>query len=583
MKKVKIRDRSFNDIISELKNIGRMAKRYLGAIIIFTVLSLLSTVFGILTSLVSQSLIDFVTNSAQNDAILKFDNIYAIAGAVVAFTVFRIVFGAFNNRISEKIRIKVNTEMTAEIFDEFICSEWEYSSAYSSGDILNRFNADVSSVAGSVLGIFPSFVSKAFQFAAAFAVILYYDATMALIALISIPLSLVCSRFLMKKMHTYARELRKVGSKLMTFNSDALLNMQYLKSFGLVSVFCSKLRKIQREYIKLNLDYNKFSIIVTSVMSFLTQMLTYVCFGWGVYRLWTGAISIGTLVLFIQLYSMLSSSFSSLIGIVPTVINAVAASERLTEIRTLPKDDTLDAPDVIDFFERAKNKAIEVELGGVTFKYKDENECALENISFSGKTGDFIALTGPSGEGKTTILRLLLSLIRPCSGDTSVKCAELGERIALSPSTRRFFSYVPQKNTMFSDTLAENMRLVKPDASDDEIKDALKTACAYDFIMKEKDNIYCRVGDGGTGFSEGQMQRLSIARALLRDAPIVLFDEATSALDIETEKKVLSNLADWGKNKICIFTTHRASVFDVCNKAYSVTDSSCVLTMSKDG
>ena len=129
---------------------------------------------------------------------------------------------------------------------------------------------------------------------------------------------------------------------------------------------------------------------------------------------------------------------------------------------------------------------------------------------------------------------------------------------------------------MFGDTLSANMRMVRPDATDDDICDALRIACAYDFIMKEKDGINCIVGDGGTGFSEGQMQRLSIARALLRNAPVVLFDEATSALDMETEKQVLKNLAEWGKNKICIFTTHRTSVLSVCNKAYTVTECDCI-------
>ena len=209
-------------------------------------------------------------------------------------------------------------------------------------------------------------------------------------------------------------------------------------------------------------------------------------------------------------------------------------------------------------------------------KIKEETENALNSISFECETGDFVALTGASGEGKTTMLRLFLSLIKASEGSCSIFSKDRRDKIELGPSTRKFFSYVPQKNTMFGDTLAANMRMVKPDATDVEIEQALKTACAYDFVMKEKNGIYCHVGDGGTGFSEGQMQRLSIARALLRDAPIVLFDEATSALDIDTEHQVLENLAEWGKNKICIFTTHRSSVFEVCNKAYMVTDTDCI-------
>ena len=572
---MKIRNRTFSEIFAEIKNILSLSRKYAGAIVVFTIMALLSSVFGILASLVSQSVIDFVTKSVTGNNLLQFDNIYSIVGAAIAFTVFRILFSAINSRISEKIRMRINTEMTAQIFDEFICSKWEYTSLFSSGDILNRFNSDISTVSGSVIGIVPTFVAKSFQFLSAFFVVFYYDRIMAFIALITIPVSLIFSRFLVRRMHEYARELKKVNSKMMTFNSDALLNMQQLKSFGLVSVFCIKLRKIQAEYIKISLDYNKFSIFVTSVMSFITQMVTYACFGWGIFRLWQGQISIGTLVLFIELYGMLSGSFSAIVGIIPTLINAVAASERITEIKQLPKDDSLENSDISSFFESAGTNKLSLELKDLSFRYIDEDEYALKNVNFSGETGDFIALTGASGEGKTTILRILLSLVHCQEGSACIRNTESNQTIDIIPATRLYFSYVPQKNTMFSDTLAENMRLVKPDATDDEITEALKIACAYDFVAKERKGIYCKVGDGGTGFSEGQMQRLSIARAVLRNAPVVLFDEATSALDVDTEKKVLENLSEWGKDRICIFTSHRTSVFEVCNKAYIVNGTDC--------
>ena len=576
---LKNKEKRFGEIINELKNIALLTRKYLSSVFVFTIMAVLSVVFGLLSTLVTQSLIDFVTKSNAQNNLLQFDSIGAAVGAAVAFTIFKIIFSAVNSRVAEKIRIRINTEMTADTFDRFICSEWEYTSDFASGDILNRFNSDVSTVASSVIGIVPTAITKMFQFAAALFVILYYDPVMALIALVTIPLSLLCSRFLVKQMHTYAKELKKISSKMMTFNSDALFNMQYLKSFGLVTVFCNKLRKIQSEYIKLSLDYNKFSIIVTSIISFVTQIVTYACFGWGVFRLWSGAISFGTLVLFIQLYSMLSGSFGSIVGIVPTLINSVAASERISEIRNLPEDESLEDDDVSAFYKENSDGHLKLLFDNVSFRYKEETENALSNVSFECQTGDFVALTGPSGEGKTTMLRLMLSLIHPSDGECRIADIRTGEYINIAPSTRKFFSYVPQKNTMFRDTLSANMRMVKADATDDEIIAALKTACAYDFVMKEKAGINCMVGDGGTGFSEGQMQRLSIARALLRNAPIILLDEATSALDVDTEQQVLKNLSEWGKNKICIFTTHRPSVFEVCNKAYIVTDSECVSVM----
>lgn len=575
MGKLRIKNRTVDDIFKELKNIAKLIIQYKSSVAVYTVMALLSTAFGILTSLVSQSLIDFVTMSPASDNILKFNSIYGILGAAVAFAVFGIGFSAVNSRISEKIRIRVNTDMTASLFDKYICSKWEYSSLFASGDVLNRFNSDISTVSSSVIGIIPTLITRSFQLLAAFAVIFYYDRIMALIALVTIPISLIFSRFLVVRMHRYARELKKINSKMMAFNSDALLNIQYLKSFGLVNIFCAKLREIQKEYIDISLDYNKFSIVITSAMSFIAQIVSYACFGWGVYRLWSHAISIGTLVLFVQLYGMLSSSFSSIINVVPTLINSVAASERISEIQNLPKDEELDDPESMAFFEGSKNKKLILEMKDVSFKYIDEDEAALNSANFKAETGDFIALTGPSGEGKTTMLRLFLALLEPNEGEIKIIRKNDGRSLNVSPATRKFFSYVPQKNGMFGDTLAANMRLVKPDATDDEIKSALKISCAYDFVMKEKSGIYCKIGDGGVGFSEGQMQRISIARAVLRDAPIVLLDEATSALDTDTEKQVLMNLSEWCKNKICIFTSHRSSIFEVCNKAYVVSETEC--------
>ncbi len=573
---MKNKDKKMSEIFTELKNIAALSRRYAFSVIVYTVMAVFSIVFGLLSSLVFQSLIDVVTKGDVSLNIFKFDSLYVAVACAIAFTVFKLIFSAFNGRIAEKIRIKINTEMTAEVFDKYISSDWEYTSDFASGDILNRFNSDVSTLSTSVTGVMPTLITKAFQFLSSFFLIFYYDRIMALIALISVPVSLLCSRFLIKRMHIYAKKLKKSSSKLMSFNSDALLNMQYLKSFGLVTVFCKKLRELQKEYVSISLDYNKFSITVTSVISFVTQMITYACFGWGVYRLWTGDISLGTLVLFIQLYSMLSSSFGSVVGVVPNLINAVAASERISEICNLPQEDVLSTTEIIKFYNNASGNSIELSLNNVSFRYKDETENALNSINFSCKSGDFVALTGPSGEGKTTILRLLLSLVKCSSGDAFVLNSVTGDKLSLSASTRHLFSYVPQKNTMFGDTLSANMRMVKQDATDEEIINVLKIACAYDFVMKDKNGINCLVGDGGVGFSEGQMQRLSIARALLRDAPIILFDEATSALDIDTEKKVLENLAQWGKDKICIFTTHRSSVFEVCNKAYMITDCDCI-------
>ena len=214
---LKNKEKRFGEIITELKNIALLTRKYISSVIVYTVMAVLSVVFGLLSSLVTQSLIDFVTKSNAQNNLLQFNNIKTAVAAVVAFLIFKILFSAINSRVAEKIRIRINTEMTADLFDSFICSEWEFTSDYASGDILNRFNSDVSTVAGSVISVVPTAFTKIFQFGAAFCVILYYDPVMALISLVSVPLSLVCSKFLVKQMHVYAKELKKINSKMQIY------------------------------------------------------------------------------------------------------------------------------------------------------------------------------------------------------------------------------------------------------------------------------------------------------------------------------------------------------------------------------
>lgn len=214
------------------------------------------------------------------------------------------------------------------------------------------------------------------------------------------------------------------------------------------------------------------------------------------------------------------------------------------------------------------SKGLEIRIENIDFTYKG-GEKVLANVNLLAKSGNIVAIVGPSGEGKTTIMRIILGLINPQSGK-SVMRDNLGNECALSAATREMFSYVPQGNTIFADTIAKNMRMVKNDATDEEIIVALKTACAYDFVKKLPEGINTIIGENGQGLSEGQAQRISIARAVLRDAPVILLDEATSALDVDTEEKVLKNIIKKDSKKICIVTTHRPSVLDICERVYRI-------------
>jgi len=272
--------------------------------------------------------------------------------------------------------------------------------------------------------------------------------------------------------------------------------------------------------------------------------------------------------LFLQLAGSLTAAFSALAGLIPGAVNAATAAGRIMVIMDLPTEDRSDAPEAQAFIQEHKHSMLRVEAQGLSYQYEDGTP-VLSDSSFVADAGQIVTFVGPSGEGKTTLLRLLLGIVRPKGGSLEL-CTQEGSRIHVSASTRALFAYVPQGNTMFSGTVAENLRLIRPDATDEQLYDALRLACAEDFIRPLPLGLNTPVREQGSGFSEGQLQRLCIARALLSDAPILLLDEATSALDMETERKVLENIMRSQKNRTCIITTHRPSVLEISHRIYRI-------------
>ena len=299
-------------------------------------------------------------------------------------------------------------------------------------------------------------------------------------------------------------------------------------------------------------------------------LVSYSCFGWAVYRLWADAIDFGTMAMFMQLASVLSGAFGSIVSLIPNAVNSAVAARRLMEITQL-ETEISDSGETEAFINRNKNKGVGVVISDVDFAYETD-EPVLHDVNIHADPGELVALVGVSGAGKTTILRLLLSLVEPESGNAYLCGKQDGEKLLISASTRRAFAYVPQGHSLFSGSIADNMRMIRPDASDDEIVRALKTACAYDFVSKMPNGIDTLLGEDNFGLSEGQAQRIAIARAVLSDSPVILLDESTSAIDLQTEKQLLENIKSLSEKKTCIIITHKVSVTEICSRVYSVAD-----------
>ena len=274
------------------------------------------------------------------------------------------------------------------------------------------------------------------------------------------------------------------------------------------------------------------------------------------------------MTLFLQQRSKLSTNFDALVKILPEMVNSSVAAHRIRKIAELPKErhDLGNAEQL----EKTASKGLAIQMKDVDFSYV-ENKKVLTKSRFLAKPGEIAALVGPSGEGKTTILRMILGLIYPQNGEVTIRDTE-GNEVSANADLRELFSYVPQGNTLFSGTIADNLKLAKEDASDAEMIAALKTACAWEFVEQMDGGLSAKVSERGRGISEGQAQRIAIARAVLRDAPVLLLDEATSALDVQTEQRVLQNIMKQHPNKTCIISTHRQGALELCQRIYRVVD-----------
>ena len=552
------KDGTFGEIIEDWKWIFSYSARYKGVIVFYVILGVFSTSMGLVSSVASKYLIDIITG-------FETSKLWVMIAIMVGSTVFSLAFSSIISRITAKLSIDINNDIQADIFDKIVDADWLSLNKYSNGDILNRFNGDIGTVSSNAISWLPTIIIAIYNFIATFFVILHYDWIMAVIALASAPFMLLMSRFMIKKQRDYSKKVREMSSELMTFEVEAIYNFDTIKSFGVAPHYSKKMRWWQSKFRDISLKYNLFSIKTNILMSIMGTLVQFAAFGYCLFRLWTGDITYGTMTLFLQQRSNLSSAFSNVVSIIPSFLNSSVSAHRIRELVELPREVHIPESGEMDKYAE---EGFQVRMEDVNFSYVQGTR-VITDSAFEANPGEIVALVGPSGEGKTTMIRLILGLVRPEDGEVKLRASN-GREIPMNAETRHLFAYVPQGNTILSGTIAENMRMVKEDATDEEIIEALKVACAWDFVEKLPDTINSSVGERGRGLSEGQAQRVAIARAVLRDSPILLLDEATSALDVTTERTVLKNIVQQHPNKTCIVTTHRPSVLNLCQRVYRV-------------
>lgn len=581
------------EMIKQIKWIYQYAKHYWSSMFFYTVLGMVGTIISLASSVVSKDMVDIITGHETGMVVQTFA---IMIGLRIGSTFMSLV----SNYASSWISMKVDTEIKADIFNKILITDWESLTDYHTGDLVTRWGSDASAISSGVLNFIPNVILYIFKFISAFAVVVYYDWTFAALAFLGMPVSLLLSKTLMNRMVNNNQRSAAMGAKMSGFNQETFSNIQMIKAFDLIHLYVARLKQLQKEYITMRLDFQKMSIWTSLLLTTVGMLVSYASYGWGIYRVWSGVISYGTMTMFLTLSGTLTNSLQNITSLVPTIISLTTSAGRLMDIVEMPREDYSNDDAVAQFWESNKDVGISLKIEDMNYAYKT-GTLVFEGASMEVRPHEIIALVGPSGEGKTTMLRLILSLMQTQGGSAHLyggnydkAVSELEEAgwdekesvslysVPLTPSTRKLFSYVPQGNTMFSGTIAENMRNVKPDATDEEIIEALKSACAWEFVEKLPAGIHSEIKERGGGFSEGQAQRLSIARALLRDAPILLLDEATSALDVTTERKVLRNIMNHEKPRTCIVTTHRPTVLSACTRVYAIRDKKCVVLNAEE-
>ncbi len=532
------------------KWITKCAGRQKMGIILLTVFGVFLSLTGVFRALCYREIIDLiepVTKGGSSDSLRNW--IIAFASVIV----ISILVSVLSSYVKESSTVNILNSIRSEIMTSLYKKEYKKTTEYHSGDLLNRMFSDARVISGNLVSLIPSALSLVVRLLGSF-VFMYLLAPKLAVFLLIFGLLLSLFSFSVRKtLKRIHKEAQSAEGKVRSVFQEQSLGLLMIKVFTADKKMESKTEAVQKEYKAKLMRQRIISALVHAVYSGSYNFAIIAVFIYSVFAIVNNNLSYGSLTAMLQLAGGLQTSLNEIGGILPRYYSMVASAERILEIENLP-DEPEESCDITEVDE--------LTLSDVSFTYGRER--LFEKVNLSVKKGEVTAIQGHSGIGKSTILLLLLGIYKPLSGKVLLKDNE--KEIEAGRGTRKFFSFVPQGNLLFSGTILENLLFSKEEANDDKIKEALRISGCYEFINQLPDGINTKIGEGGFGLSEGQQQRIAIARALLSDAEILLLDEATSALDEKTEKEVIENLREI--NKTCILITHRKSPLSICDTAY---------------
>lgn len=531
----------------------KQVRPYLKALTFIFLFNIILSLCGVGMVIASKELIDA--------AVIGFwENVIKAGVALAGIILLQIVLKAVVSMLSVKTTQTMSNQLREKMFLQLSEVCWADFTKYHSGDIVTRLTNDVGIIVEGMVEDLPEIISLGIGLLASFITLFIFDPFLAFFALFLVPVAVLISHFIGKRFMDLHMKAKDAESRYRSFLQESIERMLIIKTFCREKSSAEKLGKLQEESRRLLIRSNQSMISAGSLVTGGYWFSYFFVFGWGAMRLAEGSTTFGTFTAFIQLVGQIQQPFMGLAQSLPQLFSMASSAKRLMELEDLKKEEK----GTSDTGYNLKG----INFDNITFGYED-GKPVLNSITARIHAGEMIGLIGASGEGKTTLIHLLMSLYQPDKGTIYLNNSH-DKYYKATSSIRSMISYVPQGNTLFSGTLHDNLKIGAPDASEEELIDVLKGIDAWDFVGNLPDGLNTTIGERGQGLSEGQAQRIAIARALIRKAPILLLDEATSALDVEAEKRVLKYIVIQNPRRTCIIITHRASMLEYCDRVWNL-------------